>query len=198
MVTDISTGDAVPGNSPPTIVLERCNIRIRPQRGGSCKFLIWYPFLFVIVYVFICFHLYVLTPIIVLVTGFKITLTGHIDPEEENVNSFQPFDMSAKDLPLLLLYGHFVEAIPQLILSIVFLINNYPFLIAFDTTIGIPLSLISCIFSGGSFMMGISSTYKACLCCCWCCLFVCGGEHEKLDTNTLAQSLCSVNDDNNY
>ena len=127
---------------------------------------------------FICFHLYVLTPIIVLVTSFKITLTGVIDPDEEKVNSFQPFDMSAKDLPLLLLYEQFFEAIPQIILSIVFLSNNYSFLLAFDTILGIPLSLISCVFSGGSLMMGIYSSYKACLGCCGLCLFILSGGHE--------------------
>ena len=177
MVSDISSGDASPDNSPPKIVLEKCNIRIKPQGGGSCKSLIWYPFLFFIEYIFICLYCYLFAPIILLVTGFKIALTGGIEHDEEVV-SFRPFEVSAKDLPLLVLYGHFFQALPQLILSIVFLSNNYPFLLAYDTIQGTPLpvSLISCIFSGGSLMIGIFYTcwcciaaLSLCLCCCCCC-----------------------------
>ena len=171
MVSDISSGDASPDNSPPKIVLEKCNIRIKPQGGGSCKSLIWYPFLFFIEYIFICLYCYLFAPIILLVTGFKIALTGGIEHDEEVV-SFRPFEVSAKDLPLLVLYGHFFQALPQLILSIVFLSNNYPFLLAYDTIQGTPLpvSLISCIFSGGSVMMGICACVLSLLTCCACCL----------------------------
>ena len=177
MVNDISGGDAFLNNSPTKIVLEKYNIKMNTKDGGNCNVLICYPFLFLLQYVFICLQCYLLTPLTALVIGCKIALTGVINLEEEVV-SFRHFNMSGKDLPFLLFYGYFFEALPQLTLSIVFLCNNYTFLLAFDTIQGIPLpvSLISCIFSGGSLMIGIFYTcwccmaaLSLCLCCCCCC-----------------------------
>ena len=49
------------------------------------------------------------------------------------------------------------EAVPQFILSLVFIANNYPYLLENDVFFGmhVPLSCISCIFSFGSMIMGL-------------------------------------------
>ena len=53
------------------------------------------------------------------------------------------------------------EAVPQFILSLVFIANNYPYLLENDVYFGVhvPLSCISCIFSFGSMIMGLMNGF---------------------------------------
>ena len=57
------------------------------------------------------------------------------------------------------------EALPQLILGIVFVANNYPFLKVHDAPhslgIHVPMSLISALFSFGTVIIGIYQGAKA-------------------------------------
>ena len=54
------------------------------------------------------------------------------------------------------------EAVPQLILAVVYAANNYSYLLEHDDYlgIGIPVTIISCIFSAGSIAMGLISGIK--------------------------------------
>ena len=143
------------------MILEQHNIKINTKRGGNWTVLL-FPFIFVIDFILWCLQIYVFTPLSAMIIGFRVALTGDIDPELD-VLFFLPLSISAEYLPFALLLEHLFEALPQLILSIFYLCNNYPFLLEFDTILGIPLpvSLISCIFSGGSLLMGIYSGSKA-------------------------------------
>merc|ERR1719370_2629009 len=95
-----------------------------------------------------------------LVIGVKVLFTGEIDPDKEISNFLSP-----KHVTMFFLFEHLGEALPQFSLTIVFLVNNYPFLLVFDTLFGIPIpiSLMSSIFSFGSLCMGVYSGCKV-----WC------------------------------
>ena len=95
-------------------------------------------------YLIWCLTYISLSPLIGLAIGFIIAVTGD-------------FKEKFKEILIFLYPYHFVVALYQLILSIIFLCNNYPFLLTFDTILGIslPIFLISCIFSGGSILKGI-------------------------------------------
>ena len=131
---------------------------------GSCISILCFP----LIYVVWCLICYLFAPLIDLVFGIKIALTGNSDPEKD-VHPYFPSKISAEliellnQLPRIIIFEQFLLALPQLILSIVFLCNNYDFLLAFDRMLGIslPISLISSIFSGGSVLMGI---YVGCMC----------------------------------
>lgn len=126
------------------MILKKCKIEINTERGGSCVGMFCHPFLFLMEYFIWCLGYNLSTPLAALAIGFIIALTGD-------------FDLKGKDFPFypFLYHYHFFVALSQLILSITFLCNNYPFRLAFDTILGIPLpiSLISCIFSGRAFIL---------------------------------------------
>ena len=137
---------------------------------GRCKVFLCFP----LIYAVWCLICYLFAPLFVLFFGIKLVLTGNFDPEKDVFPCF-PSKMPAvliellRHLPRVIMVEQFLLALPQLILSIVFLCNNYDFLLAFDTMLGIPLpiSLISSIFSGGSLLMGIfelALLYDFCLC----------------------------------
>ena len=67
----------------------------------------------------------------------------------------------AKIIPFLKLFENLGEAIPQAILIIVFISNNWDFILYDETSfIPIPTSCISLIFSVGSIIMGLISGCK--------------------------------------
>ena len=139
-----------------------CSVKINTKGGGSYITLICHPLLFLSDYFLMCLMCYLMIPFCAIVMGFKKAWTGSIDPQE-SVFSLLPKLSSAKFLPIFLLYEYFLEALPQLILSIVFLNRIDDFLLVYDTIFGVPLpiSLISCIFSGGSLLIGIFLSYRA-------------------------------------
>ena len=53
------------------------------------------------------------------------------------------------------------EALPQLIINIVFITNNYPYLNENDTYFGIPIpvSIVSAVFSVGSLIIGLKTGF---------------------------------------
>ena len=55
-----------------------------------------------------------------------------------------------------------LEAVPQFALGIVYIVNNYLYLKEHDDHrgIGVPMTVISCVFSFGSIVIGIFTQYK--------------------------------------
>ena len=108
--------------------------------------------------IFSCIYIYGLIPISVLKAGYIIAKDGKIDGEEYLVGL-----VSADELPWMKLFENLGEAIPQAILSLVFLINNFSFEVD-SSFMPIPTTCISLFFSIGSIMMGL---YSGCS-VCWC------------------------------
>ena len=54
------------------------------------------------------------------------------------------------------------EALPQFLLNVVFICNNYEYLLANDLYLRfpVPISIVSCVFSLGSLLMGFNSFYQ--------------------------------------
>ena len=127
-----------------------------------------HPIIFIFDYLFMCLFCYILLPLTAFVIGVKVLFGAEIDPDEDIIDIFPDTRLSKNNLPNFLLFEHLGEALPQLTLSLIFLINNYPFLLVFDTLFGIPIpiSLVSSIFSFGSLCMGF---YSGCKVCCKAC-----------------------------
>ena len=143
-------------------ILKKCNIKINTEGGGSWIVLFCHPLLFLMEYFIQCLRYYLFTPLTSLFIGFAIALTGDFNLKEKFV-FYIPYQLYFEEkIPVHLNYEHVFGAMLQFILSVVFLCNNYDFLLAFDTILGIPIpvSLISCIFSGVSLLMGIYSICK--------------------------------------
>ena len=161
IVTGIrSSHDAFPDELSFTkMILKKCKIDINTEGGGSYIVLFCHPLLFLMEYLILCLIFYLIAPLAGLAIGCKSAL----EPlKYEDGKTFSKENRSEiEEIPVYIYLGHLFEALPQLILSIVFLCNNYPFLLTFDTILGVPVSLISCIFSGGSLLMGIYSMCKS-------------------------------------
>ena len=130
--------------------------------------IVYIPILVVIDYLVWCFFCYIIFPLSALVVGVYVVCGKEIDLDDRAYPFLKNIgikNFSKKPDLMLLIFEHIGEALPQLILSVIFLVNNYPFLLAFDTLFGIPIpiSLVSAIFSCGSLCMGIYSSCKA-----WC------------------------------
>ena len=91
-------------------------------------------------------------PYAALKNGVKHLINGEVDENEELIGGIDP-----KNLPGAKLFEIIGEALPQFILTLVFVCNNYPFLKDNDTyfSIPIPVSVISLMFSFGSLIMGV-------------------------------------------
>ena len=125
----------------------RCNIdRIQSRK----KWFMYYPFELFCGILFI----YVVVPFAALKNGLKHLINGEVD-EEKNLIAF----LNPKELPFAKLFEILGEALPQFILTVVFVSNNYPFLMDHDTyfDIPIPVSIISLVFSFGSLIIGVTS-----------------------------------------
>jgi len=73
-------------------------------------------------------------------------------------------NINADYISFLKLFENLGEAIPQAILIIVFICNNWDFILYDETSfIPIPTSCLSLIFSVGSIIMGLISGGKGCL-----------------------------------
>ena len=97
---------------------------------------------------------YIYAPIITLVHAVRKLWYGDDLDEDKRCLGF-----SYENAPNLKLAECLGEAIPQLILAIVYAANNYPYLLEHDDYfgIGIPVTIISCIFSAGSIVWGLKS-----------------------------------------
>ena len=117
-------------------------------------YLIYFPidFLFSIV------QIYVITPYASLKLGLIVAWTGDIEPERE-ITGF----IDANEVPFFKLFENLGEALPQCIIALTFLCNNYPFLNEFETGIfPIPTTAVSLIFSLGSVVMGLYTGISSC------------------------------------
>ena len=136
-----------------------CCLRTNIENRSGCglevlSFVIFMP-IFILAAVFLC---YIYVPILTLVHAVRKLLKGHELDEDKRF-----LRVSYKDAPFLKLFECVGEAVPQLILAVVYAANNYPYLLAHEDYlgIGIPVTIISCIFSAGSIVMGLISGIKA-------------------------------------
>ena len=101
--------------------------------------------------------IYIFTPFVSLKAGALVAWTGKDDPDRKITKNNR-----AEDIPGLKLFENLGEAIPQAILIIIFMSNNWDFILYDETSfIPIPTSCISLIFSLGSIFMGLISGCKA-------------------------------------
>ena len=124
------------------------------DRGCCCRFLSL-PIL-ILIAVFGC---YIIIPMTAIVGGIRKLLNEDFDEDQKIFGA----------LPSLKLLECFGEAIPQLILGVVYVSNNYPYLKEHDDYfgIGVPVSVISCVFSFGSVVIGV---FTGCKSLCKCCV----------------------------
>ena len=120
---------------------------------GCCTRFLFLPIL-ILIAVFGC---YILIPMMAIVGGIRKLLNENIHEDQKMFRL-----ISYKGLPLLKLFECFGEAIPQLILGVVYVSNNYPYLKEHDDYfgIGVPVSVISCVFSFGSVVIGVFTGCK--------------------------------------
>ena len=107
----------------------------------------------------VCFLLfYLVFPITLLWNAIHAVVVGDKFSEEKTYGCCFP----KKSLIFLKLLEIAGEALPQLILNITFMLNNYPYLAENDVYFGIPvpISVISAIFSIGSLIIGVKSGCK--------------------------------------
>ena len=100
--------------------------------------------------------IYILIPYMSLRRGVKIAWTGQDYANTDEIIS--NFDFDASELTALKAFEFLGEALPQLILAIVFTSNNFPFLSETQTYFGaneFTISLVSMIFSAGSLCFGL-------------------------------------------
>ena len=126
-------------------------LQIKPSRGKNFRAFICltsWPFCFV------CgiLHCYILLPIIA--TAYGVDKLRHGDNLDEDKKFLS---LHYRQLPENKLFECFGEAIPQLILGIIYIANHYQYLRQTDDhlNIGIPMSIISAIFSLGSVLIGV-------------------------------------------
>ena len=133
-------------------------IKLETEHGWFTE-LICFPIwivIFFFCYIFACSMCYLFIPFVVLSIGLLRTCKKDLDGNDW---------ISAENLPMWLIFENLGEALPQLCLSITFLVSNYPFIREFDTILGIqiPVSVISCVFSTVSLSTGIYTGIKI-----WC------------------------------
>ena len=108
----------------------------------------YFPFDLLISAIFI----YIVIPFASLKSGIIIALKGGIDGKRKITKK-----MVAKHIPFLKLFENLGEAVPQSIMCLIFIINNFKFIIHEETSTWrpIPISIVSLVFSVGSIMMGL-------------------------------------------
>ena len=100
---------------------------------------------------------YIIIPYMSLKAGALVAWTGNDDPDRMITKN-----TDAGYVPAYKLFENLGEAIPQAIMIIIFISNNWDFILYDETSfIPIPTSCISLIFSLGSIIMGLISGGKA-------------------------------------
>ena len=129
----------------------KCDIPIIKNRKN---WLMFYPAELLGSIIFI----YILIPFAAMKVGLKHLLNEEVDDEEKLIACIDP-----KVLPFFKFWEIIGEALPQAILTVVFALNNFPFLMKFDTyfNIPVPVSILSLVFSIGSLVLGVISGYKS-------------------------------------
>ena len=108
-----------------------------------------------------CIFIYVLIPYAALKRGIKIAWTG----EDYDGSGILAGIFRNSELPFLKAFEFLGEALPQLVLAIIFTANNYPYLSESQTYFGVSevtISLVSMIFSAGSLIIGLFTGSLAC------------------------------------
>ena len=102
-------------------------------------------------------YVYIFIPIISLKSGIIIPLTEENDGKRKILQNIE-----AKDIPIEKLFENLGEAVPQAIMCLVFIANNFQFILHEETSnwMPIPLSVMSLIFSVGSVAMGLFTGIK--------------------------------------
>ena len=116
-------------------------------------------FLFPIDFISALVFIYVAIPIITLKCAYKI-LMRHEFSESQDLVNISGFIINSELLPFWMGFEFIGEAVPQLILAIVFVANNPDYMKDAETFIGakeFETTLISIIFSVGSICMGLYS-----------------------------------------
>jgi len=117
-------------------------------------FIVYFPIDFLVFVIVI----YVLTPFCALKVGVIMLVRGKIDKDYMVTKG-----TAARSVPVFKLFENLGEAIPQAILCLVFISNNFAFVMHDETSFfPIPTSCVSILFSFGSIIMGIYSGLKAC------------------------------------
>lgn len=112
--------------------------------------------------------IYFVIPFMATKSALKILWEGDKFDSEENI----VFKLPAKFLPYLKCFEYLGEALPQLILALIFTANNWPFLLKNDVLyqgFPVPVSIISIVFSSGSLMIGLYPLLRPCFFCFWNC-----------------------------
>ena len=137
------------------LVLLQCNIdKIipRPSKKTALNILVY---IMCLPFDILCsaIHLYIFHPFVTLKSGVIVAWKGEIDPAHKVTRL-----ITVGDIPMHKLYEQLGEAIPQSILCLLFIINNFPFLLHHETSFfSIPVSCISLVFSVVSVAMGLYS-----------------------------------------
>ena len=102
--------------------------------------------------------IYILIPFASLKSGIIIAVKGEIDGERKITKT-----IDAENIPFLKLFENIGEAVPQAIMCLLFIINNFKFIVHEETSswMPIPISIVSLIFSVGSILMGLYTGIKA-------------------------------------
>ena len=101
-------------------------------------------------------------PFASLKSGIIIALKGEIDGERKITKG-----IFADDIPVYKLFENLGEAVPQAIMCLLFIINNFKFIVHEETSswMPIPISIVSLVFSVGSIMLGIYTGINSCKKC---------------------------------
>ena len=117
-------------------------------------YILYLPFDFLISAIWI----YIVTPFASLKFGIITALTGENNGERKITKRIK-----AKGIPFLKLFENLGEAVPQSIMCLLFIINNFKFILHEETStwMPIPISIVSLVFSVGSIMIGIYTGIKS-------------------------------------
>ena len=129
-----------------------------PTKKGFPKFLVFalYP-------IFDLFSsaiwIYIFIPFMSLKSGIIIAMTGKDDGKRRITKM-----IAAEGIPFWKLFENIGEAVPQAIMCLLFISNNFDFILHEETStwMPIPLSIVSLIFSVGSIAMGLYTGFKSC------------------------------------
>ena len=133
---------------------------------GCCVRALYFFLSFAIFILLTVFGCYIIIPMMAIFGGIRKLLNEDFDEDQDMFGLQEMFglaDFQYKNLPWLKLLECFGEAIPQLILGVVYISNNYPYLKEHDDYfgIGVPVSVISCVFSFVSVVIGVFTGCKA-------------------------------------
>ena len=139
---------------------EFSSIQFNPPFKKNYQKFLFYVFYFPVDLLICAIFIYILIPLASLKSGIIVALGGEICDETTIMQG-----LKAKEMPVMKLFENLGEAVPQAIMCLLFIINNFEFIVHEETStwMPIPISIVSLVFSVGSIMMGIyRGTYRCC------------------------------------